>query len=431
MATARSTSSTPLPHAGAHDPDPALGQGAAATPARPARERMGRPRLKVLEVVEATFAGVGRHVVDLCAGLLARGHEVHLAYSSLRMDQRFANAISKLGDLQLCPVSIARAPAPSDLRAILILRRYLRARGPFDIVHGHSSKGGAIARLAAGGLPCARIYTPNALRTLDPQLRRGERLLYEAAESFLGRHLTDALVAVAEEEADEAARLKIPAAKVHVVPNGIALPDLPERTALRAKYGLAEPDICVMWVGRLAGQKDPERFLRLFAALARELPALRAIMIGSGPLEAQVRARIVELGCGARIRLLRDDEAVLSMPAADVFVSTSRYEGLPYVVLEAQSVGLPVVGFGTGGLSTALDPGTTGFIVDQADEAGFKAALRRLAGDPHQRRVMGRAAAGRAVRFRLDDMIDRIEALYGTTARQASGRKEGLMRRRM
>ena len=108
----------------------------------------------------------------------------------------------------------------------------------------------------------------------------------------------------------------------------------------------------------------PERFLRLFAALARELPWLHAIMIGSGPLEAQVRARIHELGCGPRLRLLRDDEAVLSMPAADVFVSTSRYEGLPYVVLEAQSVGLPVVAFGTGGLSTALDPGKHVMLID-------------------------------------------------------------------
>jgi glycosyltransferase involved in cell wall biosynthesis len=399
------------------------------TPETPAAEPLGRI-LKVLEVVEATFAGVGRHVVDLCDGLLSRGHEVHLAYSPVRMEERFASGIARLTGLQRYRLPLSRAPALSDLRAILTLRRYLRAHGPFDVVHGHSSKGGAIARLAARGLPGARIYTPNALRTLDPGLSRSERLLYEGIERLLGRHLTDALVAVAQEEADEGARLGIPAPRMRVVPNAVALPDLPGRAEMRARYGLAEADVCVMWVGRLTGQKDPERFVRLFAALAGELPELRAIMIGSGPLEAQVRAHILELGCGARLRLLQDEEAVLSMPAADIFVSTSRYEGLPYVVLEAQTVGLPVVAFKTGGLTTALDAGTTGCIVDQTDEAEFKAVLRRLAGDPDLRRAMGCAATRHAMRFKLDGMIDRVEALYRDIARQASGRKEGLMRRR-
>ena len=82
---------------------------------RPAPSRQSC--LKILEVVEATFAGVGRHVSDLCAALLARGHQVHLAYSSARIEDRFARAIAALADLHTFPVQLARAPAPSDVRA--------------------------------------------------------------------------------------------------------------------------------------------------------------------------------------------------------------------------------------------------------------------------------------------------------------------------
>jgi glycosyltransferase involved in cell wall biosynthesis len=377
-----------------------------------ASEPLFPSQLKVLQVVEASFAGVGRHVVDLCAGLLARGHEVHLVYSPVRMEQHFAARIDALAGLRTRRLWLVRAPGPSDLPAALALRRYLHAHGPFDVVHGHSAKGGAVARLAAAGLPVARVYTPHALRTLDPGLSHGKRFLCETVEKLLGRHLTDAVIAVAEEEAGEAARLGLQAARTHVVPNGLTLPALPVRTTVRARHGLTEQDVCLMWVGRLAAQKDPHRFIRVFTALAGQVPEARAIMIGSGPLQAEVEASVHALGLAGRLQLLRDEEAVLSMPAADIFVSTSRYEGLPYVVLEAQSVGLPVVGFATGGFSTAIEPGATGFILDQADEAGLAMALRRLIGDAELRRAMGGAAARRAQRFRLADMIDQIDALY-------------------
>jgi glycosyltransferase involved in cell wall biosynthesis len=389
-------------------------------PAAPPRPGSGRRRLRVLEVVEATSAGVGRHVADLCASLLARGHEVHLAYSRLRMEERFARTIAALSDIRTFPLQLTRAPSPSDIRAILALRSYIRAHGPFDVVHGHSSKGGAVARLAARALGPARVYSAHALRTLDPDLSRGERVLYEGVERVLGRGLTEAFFASSEEEAREARRLGVAPARAHVVANGIALPPLPDRSAARASYSLDDGQLCLMWVGRLAPQKAPDRFLRLFAAAAGPFPEVRAVMIGSGPLEPGLRELARSLGLGDRLQLSRDEYAVRSMAAADVLVMTSRYEGLPYVVLEGQSLGLPVVAFDAGGIASVVDDGVTGFVLAQDDEAGFGAALRRLINDAGLRRSMGEAARRRAERFRLEDMVDRIEALYFDLSRDCS-----------
>jgi glycosyltransferase involved in cell wall biosynthesis len=167
-----------------------------------------------------------------------------------------------------------------------------------------------------------------------------------------------------------------------------------------------------MWVGRLAPQKAPDRFARLFTSLAAETPRVRGVMIGSGPLETYLRRLVRDLGVSERLRLVEDQHAVRIMPAADICVMTSRYEGLPYVLLEAQAVGLPIVAFHVGGLTTAIEHGESGFAVRQDDESSFLEALRRLIADGNLRTAMGRAGVRRAQRFRLDVMVDRIEALY-------------------
>ena len=245
-------------------------------------------------------------------------------------------------------------------------------------------------------------------------------MLYESVERVLGRSLTAAFVGVAPEEAREARRLGIPPERTHVVPNGLVLPVMPDRAIVRASYGLDDGHVCLMWIGRLAPQKAPDRFVRLFSSLAGEFPEVRALMIGSGPLESRLGDLVRDLGLADRLRMIKDQHAVLSMPAADIFVITSRYEGLPYVLLEAQSLGLPVVGFEVGGLSTVVDRGATGFVVPQDDEAGFHAALRRLVSDAGLRRAMGDAARRRGQCFQLDDMVDRIEALYVRLSAQCS-----------
>ena len=363
-------------------------------------------------VVEATFAGVGRHVVDLSRALVARGHTIHLAYSPVRMEECFQNGITGLENLHVHSLPMTRSPSLRDLHSTIALRRCIRKHGPFDVIHGHSSKGGAIARLAGAGTGAARVYTAHAFRTLDPNLGRVERVLYESAESLLGRHMTETFIGVTQEEVDEGRRLGIRPERALLVPNGIELPPLPARANIRRRLGLAEDHVCLMWVGRLAPQKAPDRFVRLFARLAAETAEATAVMIGSGPLEAEVHTLVGALGLRERLRVVEDQRAVESMPGADIYVMTSCYEGLPYVLLEAQSVGLPVVGFEAGGLRAAIEHGTTGFALAQSDEPGFLDVLRRLIADPGLRRAMGIMAARRAGCFRLDRMVERTEAIY-------------------
>jgi glycosyltransferase involved in cell wall biosynthesis len=371
-----------------------------------------RASLRLALVVESTFAGVARHVADLAEGLLQRHHEVHLVYSTLRMEAYFRERIAALRGLKTSILDVDRAPSLRDGQSISRLRAYLKTAGPFDVVHGHSSKAGAIARLAAAGLGVSRVYTPNAFRTADPELGLLEHCAYALVERTLGRLASDVVIVVSPEEFDEALQIGIPKERLRLIINGARMPSLRPRQEVRRDLGLRSDDLLLLFVGRLVPQKGADRFVEIFAQVAGTEPNLKGVVIGSGAMERQLWTRIRQLGLEDRLCLMASQEAVQFMPGADVLVVTSRYEGMPYTLIEAQYVGLPIVAFRAGGVSTAIADGKTGFICEQDDTDGLVSALRRLARDPILRQRMGLAARDRAPAFDLDCMVDATEALY-------------------
>lgn len=345
--------------------------------------RSGAGSLRILHVVEAAFAGTGRHVVDLVRGTVAAGHEVHLIYSPRRMEPGFGAELAALGSVPMTALPMHQGPSAGDLATILAVRRYLRRHGPFDVIHGHSSKGGAVARLAAIGLGSRRVYTAHAFKSMDPTLGTGARLLYGGIEVLLGRTCTDIVIAVSEEERSHAVHLGIQAERCRYVPNAAQLPaQLPERGAARRSFGVPWDAPCLLFIGRLAPQKAPQRFVELVGALAAGMPGLRALMLGYGPLEPAVREQIHLAGLDDRIALFTDRRGWDGIAAADLLVVTSDYEGMPYVLLEAAALGLPIVTTEVGGARRVVVPGENGLIVPPGDAAALETAVRTVLGDP-------------------------------------------------
>ena len=219
---------------------------------------------RILHIVEATDAGVGRHALDLMGGLIRDGWETHLLYSPRRMSADFQRAVESLDGLTAVPLPMRRSIHPQDLTTVRRVVRYVRRSGPFDLIHGHSSKGGAFARLAGRLSGVRSVYTPNALVTMNPELGEVKSRVYGVAERWLGR-MGDLLIAVSEDERDHAISLGVPAKSIAVVGNGIAPPSLRDRQTVRAELGI-EPDATVVgFVGRLFDQKAPQILIRAFA----------------------------------------------------------------------------------------------------------------------------------------------------------------------
>ena len=328
----------------------------------------GRP-LNILQALEPSGGGSGRHFVDLAEGLAARGHQVTAIYSPVRAEARFVAELTALPITAVHAIDMARAPSPSDLRAWLSINRIVGTNGPFDIIHGHSSKAGALVRLVRPfGRHIPRVYTPHAFRTMDPGLGRMGRRLFGGIESLLGRRFTDALICVSEDEKRHAAtELGIPEDKLQVIVNGVATPPRGERVEMRKRLGVRPASFVFGFVGRLSSQKAPERLVEAFRRIAHQRPEAELVMIGAGPDEGKVRRQIGASGVQDRIHLTSDVTGAAAMQAFDVLVMPSRYEAMSYVMLEAAAAGLPMILTAVGGASTVLTHAENGFLVANSD----------------------------------------------------------------
>ncbi|HEY8666897.1 MAG TPA: glycosyltransferase family 4 protein [Tepidisphaeraceae bacterium] len=367
--------------------------------------------VRVLLVVESAGGGTGRHVLDLAEGLIARGCEVHLIYSTGRMDKLFEGRLSAMKTLRRHAIPMRTGIHPSDFAVARKIRNYLREHGPFDAIHGHSSKGGALARLAAFGTGTPAHYTLHGLIMMDPGLARWKRMFYLAVELALSLR-TARIVAVSPEEARAATRLGLDKSRVVLIPNGVGPAKLTPRADARRELGVSSDSVVTGFVGRLVDQKAPDVLLRAFARAVDAAPNARLAMVGAGPLEGDLRALSQELNIADKIIWLGERDAREVLAAFDIFALSSRKEGLPYVVLEAMAAGLPVVATSSAGVEILIEPGVSGNVIAPNDAIAFGDALARLSCDGGLRHRFGQAALERAGRFSVDAMVDRTLVAY-------------------
>lgn len=343
-------------------------------------------KINVLEVVESCGAGVGRHVRDLCEGLAALGHRVTVAYAPHRADAAFRQfLITGRGQIDSVPLKLRREISPrSDLASVVQLRRLVKREGSFDVIHGHSSKGGAIARLAGrlAGIPT--VYTPHSLIMSSPEISGAKRVAYTLVERILGACATSKMIAVSEDERDFILGLKlVPKERVVLINNGLDEQTLAYFSGSGVnREATDERPLIFGSIMRFSAQKAPGHLVEAFARLVRGLPQvpLRLVVAGDGELLAEVREQARRSGVDENISLLgwRTDVAGV-LHGYDVFVISSLYEGFSYAILEAMTAGLPIVSTDVFGIkeTAARVPGNV--IVSAGDPAALARGMQRMA----------------------------------------------------
>ncbi|ATN33913.1 glycosyl transferase [Rhizobium sp. ACO-34A] len=368
--------------------------------------------LRILQVLEPSGGGSGRHFVDLCAGLKARGHAVTAVYSPVRAEERFVGELRALDLQKVIALPMLRAVGPADASAWQALAQVVRVEGPFDIIHGHSSKAGALTRIRLPGPHVPRIYTPHAFRTMDPTLGAKGRLLFGKVETLLGRFFTDRLICVSQSEYEHALALGIPAELLRVVVNGVGEMQQGNGPAIRRRFGLPEDAIVFGFVGRLSAQKAPERLISAFVDVAKSLPDARLLMVGHGELEQAIRGEVESANVADRVIITSDITGAEAMQAFDVLVMPSRYEAMSYVMLEAAASGLPIIVTDVGGARNVVAPEENGIIVANGDDPSpLSSAMKRLSDDATRARFAANAAVRRHS-FGLEAMVDQTLVVY-------------------
>lgn len=383
-----------------------------------------RRRIRVAHVVTRLIAGAGGVALRGAMGLDERRFEstILTAPGGPLIDQARARGLEVL---TLRHMRSDIAPV-NDLAGVRELRAIFEIGG-FDIVHTHSSKAGALGRVAAreARVP-AVIHTFHGFpfHEFQSPLRRAG---YLAVERRLGR-ITDRFVAVSSMVGADLVRLGIaPGERVHVIPVSVegrsVVRDQRSFARGRRLLGVA-PDVPLIGtVGRLDFQKAPAHFLEVLAKLDRNV---HGVWIGDGPLRAEMQALSRKLGLESRLLLAgeRDDVPAL-LPAIDVFVMVSLYEGLPCSVVEAMRCGLPVVATAVNGVPEVVVPGETGLLVPPGRPHACAAAVAHLLRHPElawQLAEAGRrAVAGRFRGAATAASLGRLyeDALFSVSDRSA------------
>lgn len=224
----------------------------------------------------------------------------------------------------------------------------------------------------------------------------------------------DQLVAVSSGAADDlAAGLRLPADRIEVVANPLAVPDLDARAAEPLDdpwFAPGEPPV-VLGAGRLRPAKDFGNLLQAFARVVRERPA-RLVVLGEGPERPELERLAAELGVQDAVRLpgfVTNPFAYMRRSA--VFVLSSRWEGLPGALIEAMACGCPVVSTDCkSGPREILEDGRYGPLVPVGDADALARAVLQVLRDPPAREALAASAA----RYGLARIADRyVELLLG------------------
>ncbi|MEU5877477.1 glycosyltransferase [Spirillospora sp. NPDC047279] len=307
-----------------------------------------------------------------------------------------------------------------DLAALRTLTRVL-AEGRYDVVHTHSAKGGVIGRVAA-----ARAGVPRIVHTwhgfpFNEFQSWGRRRVYIGLERIAAKH-TDAFLAIGSETITTALRLGL------ATPERIRLSwpavdttaytTVPgSRAQARRRLDLPLGVKVVGSVGRLTFQKGPEIFVRALAELPDDVFGL---WVGGGPMAGELARLTARLGVQERMRWLgyRDDVADV-LPAFDVMAMASRWEGLPCVLVEAISAGVPLVATAVPSNQDLVLAGETGLLVPPQDHRQFARAVGHLLDDPAAASRMAERARDRVGGWFSPEYLGAVldDTYRGTSAR--------------
>ena len=278
------------------------------------------------------------------------------------------------------------------VQGLVMLWRLLR-REHFDVIETFTYDSNLLALPLAwlAGVP-VRIATHHGMIEGFP--RALERLHWW----LMNAGVASIVISVSTKALEQAAKMGAKRQRMIVIQNGIVPADSDHAGGdnLRGEMGLAQDDVLLLSVGRLVYQKGHEFLIRAMPSIIGRHPKVKAVICGEGALRGALHAQIAELRLEDSVILTGNRPDIdRFLNTADIFVLPSRWEGLPVALLEAMSVGLPVVATHVEGVEEVVQNETQGLLVPPGDSEALAVALIELIGRGEARRRMGEAARQR------------------------------------
>ncbi len=353
---------------------------------------------------ERTWRGGQQQAAWLLEGMLERGWQSALVCPA-------GSVLEERGRARGWPVHTVAMHGELDIPAGGRIARIARERG-LEILHAHSSHALALGLWA---------------RLFDRRLRlvASRRVDFPIRDHFLSRlkysnGILDKIVCISNAVRAQMIADGIPPAKLVVIPSGVdtrrfaGVRPVPH---FRRSLGIPNAHLVIGTVAALADHKDYPTLLRAAHLILDQEPDISFVAVGDGPLHKEIMALARELGLGKRFLFLgfREDVGCL-LKTFDIFVLASKAEGMGTSVLDAQSLGLPVVACRAGGIPEIVSDRETGLLVPPGDPPALAAALLDLARDPDLRAALGARAKKTVQQHDVSRTVDAHLELYRSLA---------------
>ncbi len=359
-------------------------------------------------------ASTGSHIANFHRPYLRafqeRGWEVHVACGGTPPPLPEADRVF------LLPFE-KRMSAPANFRAQGMLRRLMAENG-YDLVSTHTSLAAFFTRRAAAGVhprpPVVNVAHGYLFDSGTPFLKRQVLL---AAERLTAPQ-TDLLLTMNAYDLETARRCRL-GRRVEAIPGiGVDFSRLEGAAppGLRDTYGLAKTDFVLLYAAEFSQRKNQAMLIRALAGLPERV---KLLLPGQGALLETCRALAASLGVGHRVVFPGQVAGMAPLYAlADAAVTASRSEGLPFNVMEAMYMGLPVIASEVKGHTDLLRDGETGLLYPYGGEAAFRAAVERLLAEPGLCAALGAAARRAVLPFSLEQVLPQVMEQYLSLAPQ-------------
>ena len=374
-------------------------------------------KINILYVItKLELGGAQKQLLSLIRGL---NKEKFCPYLITGQDGLLVDEAAMIPNLRLIRCRFLERPIHpvKDLIAFSFLYFFIKNNN-IDIVHTHSSKAGILGRCAAKAAGTKVIvHTVHGWSFHDYQ----HKILYhlyvfleKACVVFTSKIIAASLSdknkglahAVGSRDKYELVRYAVDTREFK---NSAVSP------AAREKLGLSGRGLVVGTVACLKKQKSPLDFIKLAAAVKKDFPDTKFILVGDGELRRKACSLIKKLNLEGEVILTgwRNDIPLI-LSSLDVFVLTSRWEGLPIAVLEAMAAEVPLVATDTGGIAEVITNGKTGYLVKAGDIQSMRNRVGELLKNTARRDEFARLSRITVASedFSLGNMLKNTEALY-------------------
>ena len=357
-----------------------------------------RKKKRILHVAQAA-GGVDRYIRMLLKYLDKEKFENILVCSQDFREEDYDSLVDSFEQIEL-----NRAIGANDLRSIVEVRKLIKKYNP-DIVYAHSSKAGAITRVADIGLKNHCVYNPHGW-AFNMRCSAKKKAMYTAIEK-IAAPFCDKIICISDAEKQSALDKKICREdKLQVIFNGVDIESYENgvRGAIKRKdLNIPEDAFVVGVVGRMSPQKAPDVFVKMAKQVKDEVPNAHFIIVGNGNQEDEIRKYAEDNGFSNSLHITGwVDNPMSYVELFDVACLLSRWEGFGLALPEYMMAGKPIVASRVDAIPNIIQNGENGLPVEVDDDIGAsKAVLRILREDGLRKKIVAQG---------LEDVHNRFNA---------------------